>query len=1233
MKKIFNLLVLLFMANISFGQTLKYEWHKIINSDTFGSSEANGICAQGLTTYAIGTVYKDIYFRTSSASATYQKTNSASKDVYITKQKDTILWRALIGGSDDETGNDIATDLQGNLYCVGTFNGAVDFDPGIGIDIRNAVGASDIFILKMDTLGNFLWVQTIGGLGNETPNKIRINNNGEIIVAGYFENSVDFDPNIGVVNLTSYGNKDMFIISLSNVGALNWAKQIGGIGNDEIQSLFVKNNLIYCSGYFEDIVDFNTGSSLFLDTAKGATDAFVLSLDSVGTFVNEFSIKGSNFENASGVTLDSLNNIIVVGSFKDSIDINSGAGVYSLSSLGGKDAFLAKYTNSGNFTLGFSIGNVAEIEIKDVISVSNNKIVVCGQYQGLTDFNPGSAINYQNLSGGFVAYYTALGAYDWAATLQSYATFQVNSPYSELKALCKSNSNAFVAGAIDLRANGTTGYRLGKINYSNNNFPVYDYIVAEPAPSETAKFIGTDSIGNVYTSGSFSYSTDLDPSTGIDLKESPTFKNAYIQKLDSNGAYLFTKHFENVLFDDMFIDNSGNQFVVGRYSGYIDLDPSLGISSFLSGPNKTNGFFAKYDQFGNLVFSKNLENYSSNNNSEFFKIVTDFNGNIFISATSAIYDFDPSANVDTNLVTTNSYGMLIKYDLLGNFLWVKPTGGVPKGLKIDYANKLIIYGGVFNGTAPDYDPGVGVVNLPIVFNAEKVFLSKWDNNGQFIFAKGWDGNITSTVNFFIALSDVAVDSLNNLFVLLGSNALVDVDPGTNFIASNGQQFVIKLNTNGDYLWHKAFIEDATNVSYTPQRSIAIDKKWNIVFTRRFQYLLADYDPSPTNVFYLNGNGYTGFMYLDSAGKFLMAKSLKGNNSWMGISDIVITANNNLFACGDFKDSIDFSLQQGTALTSSKLNIDAFVLKLGSCNNVTTSSSIINSCGPYSINNTNINSSGNYTFLYLNASNCDSLVTYNISIGAAIPPTNVNVINCGTYSYNGSNYISTGLYKDTLNSVNGCDSIINLNLTINPTYTNTVTLSDCKPIIFNQITYTNSGVYYDSLLSVAGCDSITQININITAVPIANFVNASNTLTAVTPSLTYQWVNCNDGISIIPGQTNMTFSPTQSGNYALIQGNGNCSDTSECKAFIPLTIINQQKDDALKIIPNPASKTVTIINQQPAYALAIYNTLGNKMLVDIVETSQDAITIDVSSFANGVYVIMLNGKKAKLEVLR
>jgi len=119
-----------------------------------------------------------------------------------------------MGGVSQEKGNSIATDNYGNVYITGFFEYTVDFDPGVGTTNLISKGYQDIFIQKLDASGNLLWVKQIGGASYDFGYSIIVDNIGNVYSTGNFEGITDFDPGVGVRNLTWNGGKDIFILKL-----------------------------------------------------------------------------------------------------------------------------------------------------------------------------------------------------------------------------------------------------------------------------------------------------------------------------------------------------------------------------------------------------------------------------------------------------------------------------------------------------------------------------------------------------------------------------------------------------------------------------------------------------------------------------------------------------------------------------------------------------------------------------------------------------------------------------------------------------------------------------------------------------------------------------------------------------------------------------------------------------------------------------------------------------------
>jgi hypothetical protein len=117
----------------------------------------------------------------------------------------------------------LALDGVGGVYVAGQFRGTIDFDPGPGAYILTSVtaDASDAFVWKLNTGGNFVWAGQMGGTGDDNAWAVDADALGNIQVAGRFQGTVDFNPGTGTYNLASNGGYDFFVAKLTETTAFS----------------------------------------------------------------------------------------------------------------------------------------------------------------------------------------------------------------------------------------------------------------------------------------------------------------------------------------------------------------------------------------------------------------------------------------------------------------------------------------------------------------------------------------------------------------------------------------------------------------------------------------------------------------------------------------------------------------------------------------------------------------------------------------------------------------------------------------------------------------------------------------------------------------------------------------------------------------------------------------------------------------------------------------------------
>ncbi len=174
------------------------------------------------------------------------------------------------------------------------------------------------------------------------------------------------------------------------------------------------------------------------------------------------------------------------------------------------------------------------------------------------------------------------------------------------------------------------------------------------------------------------------------------------------------------------------------------------------------------------------------------------------------------------------------------------------------------------------------------------------------------------------------------------------------------------------------------------------------------------------------------------------------------------------------------------------------------------------------------------------------------------------------------------------------------------------------------TYTLSGLYMDTIPNAFGCDSIISIDVTINSADnSASQVGA--VLTAGASGATYQWLDCDNGFSVIGGATNQSFTASSNGSYAVQVNQGGCTDTSACLTVAGLGLEMNPLFSDVRVFPNPTSGELTIeFEQLKDKGIKVYNVLGELVFSksNIVE-EQFKFTLKE---APGLYILEIQSKE-------
>lgn len=214
------------------------------------------------------------------SASTYNLTSVGALNLCILKQDaaGNFIWAKQIAGSSSSvqgmSGFSITLDSVGNIYLTGSFRDSFDFDPGPSVKnlVSDGVFGSNvenIFILKLDSTGNFLWVRQMAdpNLIFAAGRDVRIDKQNHIYLASSFSGVIDADPS---PNTLTFNGGGILIHKLTDNGDLIWAKQIAGGGRIRSFAIDSLSNL-YFTGIYTGTVDFDPGLTTYNLTANGST--------------------------------------------------------------------------------------------------------------------------------------------------------------------------------------------------------------------------------------------------------------------------------------------------------------------------------------------------------------------------------------------------------------------------------------------------------------------------------------------------------------------------------------------------------------------------------------------------------------------------------------------------------------------------------------------------------------------------------------------------------------------------------------------------------------------------------------------------------------------------------------------------------------------------------------------------------------------------------------------------
>jgi hypothetical protein len=183
-----------------------------------------------------------------------------------------LIWAQSVGGSSNEEGTSITTDINNNVYITGKFQSS-----SITMDTTTLINAGtfDIFIAKYSPGGNVLWAKSAGGNSDERGNSIISDKQGNVYITGWFASPKILFGKTVLLNPGSKGTTHCFIAKYNSEGEPIWSECANGKMDDWGNGIVLdENENLYITGGFDGTsLNFNNnkltnGDANILFTAK-----------------------------------------------------------------------------------------------------------------------------------------------------------------------------------------------------------------------------------------------------------------------------------------------------------------------------------------------------------------------------------------------------------------------------------------------------------------------------------------------------------------------------------------------------------------------------------------------------------------------------------------------------------------------------------------------------------------------------------------------------------------------------------------------------------------------------------------------------------------------------------------------------------------------------------------------------------------------------------------------------
>ena len=546
----------------------------------------------------------------------YTLENHGGYDGMIIKydEEGEVEWARSVGGSNYDYINSVASTSDGGVIAGGYSSSRIQ----IGEYTLTSSGSYDGMIIKYDEEGEVEWARSVGGEESEKITSVAVTSDGGAIVGGdFYSNSIQVGEYTLTNNSSSIYRADGMIIKYSREGEVEWTKNIGGEGNEEITSVAETNDgdYIVVGNFYSYEIQLGDYT---LEIAKQSfnSDGMIIKYDRSGEVKWAGSVGGIDNEEITSVATTSDGGYII-GAYSKSNDIQ--ARDYSITNYYDVAVMIIKYDFSNKVEWVKSAGGEGSTHyngrITSVDATSNGGYIVGGYFVGkeiqVGDYTLTNNNSSTNFSDGMIIKFEEKELINVDITK---AEGIGGSATDEITSVTATSDGGYIAG----------GY------FSNYDIQVGEYTLTN----------------------SSNYASD-----------------GMIIKYDADGKVKWARSVGGNMYDyiESVAETSDGGYIAG---GYFDSDEIQVGDYTLTNSGSNDGMLIKYSREGNVEWVRSvggsaldeITSVTSTNDGGYIA------GGYFFSSSIQVgeYTLENSGNAD---------GMIIKYDADGKVEWARSIGG------------------------------------------------------------------------------------------------------------------------------------------------------------------------------------------------------------------------------------------------------------------------------------------------------------------------------------------------------------------------------------------------------------------------------------------------------------------------------------------------------------------------------------------------------------------------------